>query len=122
MFTFQWSGVNLALAAGAALLCEFWITWLLHLRYDRQFGWSFIISGLVTFSLPAFSSIGVTVYLILESGMELLDQLLMLTALALCCLWSGWRLKQRLLGRIFYQKSGSKGQLSDSAAAESPSS
>ncbi|MEZ0370052.1 MAG: hypothetical protein ACAI44_13275, partial [Candidatus Sericytochromatia bacterium] len=74
---------------------------LLHQRYASQFGWGFVLSGLVSLSLPAIAVIGVPVYLLLESGLALTDRLLMLAGFALCCLWTGWRLKHRLLNRVF---------------------
>lgn len=101
MFSLHWNPTHLILAALAALLFDLYCSWLLHLRYGRQFGPGFIGSGFLTFSLPALAIIGVPVFLILASGLEPGDQGLMLGAMALCCAWTGWRLRHRLLSKVF---------------------
>lgn len=100
MFSFSWHPPYLIAAILAALAFDLYCSRLLHARYGNQFK-GFVGAGLVTFSLPAVILIGVPVYLILASGLELGDRLMMLGAMLLCCLWAGWRLRHRLLSRIF---------------------
>jgi len=64
MFTIHWDTNALIFSAAVTLLVDYYITSLLHRRYDRQFGWSFIVSGLVTFSMPLVILIGLPVYVI----------------------------------------------------------
>ncbi|MEZ0372162.1 MAG: hypothetical protein ACAI44_23990, partial [Candidatus Sericytochromatia bacterium] len=69
MISFYWNPSSLALAALASLLFAIYLSRLLHQRYASQFGWGFVLSGLVSLSLPAIAVIGVPVYLLLESGL-----------------------------------------------------
>lgn len=101
MITLSWSLPFLSIAALAALAFDLYCSRLLHLRYGEQFGAGFVWAGLVSFSLPSLVMIGVPAYLILASGLDWTDRLLMLAGLGLCCLWTGWRLRRRVLNRIF---------------------
>ena len=98
MFSFHWHLPYLAVAILAAGAFDFYCSRLLHARYGKQFGAGFVGAGLVSFSLPALLIIGVPVYLILASGLELSDRLMMLGAILLCCLWSGWPSRRASMG------------------------
>ncbi len=64
MINIHWNLSALIFSAAVTLLVDYYITTLLHRRYDRQFGWSFIASGLVAFSMPLLLVIGLPTYLI----------------------------------------------------------
>lgn len=101
MFDIHINAVSLALASLAAFLCDDFVTRLLHRRYDRQYGWTFVLSGWVTFSLPALSLIGVPVYLLLEMPLPwVLKAFFLLAFTGVLFVLGGW-LQRRLLSRIF---------------------
>lgn len=101
MFNFTWNPLSLTLAGLASLFFAFVLSYLLHLRYDKQFGWSFLLIGLLSIGPPVVCVLGVVLYLILESGLDLIDRALLLGALIASCSWTLWRLKKRMLSKIF---------------------
>lgn len=101
MFNYNLNPLSLTLAGLASLFFALVLSYFLHLRYDRQFGWGFMLIGMFSLGPPAVSVLGLTIYLIVESGLELIDILLMLSALLACCCWTLWRLRSRLLSKIF---------------------
>jgi len=103
IFDIHWNATYLCLAAGVAFVCDFFLTWLLHLRYDRQFGWSFVASGLVAFSLPMLILVGLPVYLVLISALPLAAKIAVLALLGLVLARLGSKLARRLLSKIFYR-------------------
>lgn len=120
MFTYTWNPLSLSLALLVSGLFALKVSHLLHLRYDRQFGAGFLLTGLVALAPPALASIGVSVYLIAESGLSLLDRSLMLSLLLVCLLWVLWRLKHRLLKKIFAKQSP-QSQPNEAATITQPS-
>ena len=104
---------SLVVALSLSLLFDFYISWLLHLRYGKQFGASFIISGIVTFSLPCFLAVGLPVYLILSVQAAPVLTLVLLTPLFMAYLVAGFLLKRRILNKTF-----TKPKIGDAAKTE----
>ncbi len=101
----------LLVAGGIAFLFDFYVTWLLHLRYSRQFGVSFVLSGLVAFSLPCFIGVGFPVYCVLAAPVAPMLRLGLLTLLFVLLLLAGLRLKRKILSKIFPKNSPSHNSL-----------
>lgn len=118
MFEIQWNATALVIAGAVAFAYDFLISWLLHLRYSRQFGWSFVASGLVSFSLPCVSLIGVPLYLILDAGFDPVIKGVLLLFQAALLLFVGYLLKRKILNKIFPAKKPP----SDNAVAPPPAS
>ncbi|MBF2053611.1 MAG: hypothetical protein IGS03_09130 [Candidatus Sericytochromatia bacterium] len=118
MFEIRWNATALVIAGTVAFAYDFFISWLLHLRYSRQFGWSFVASGLVSFSLPCVSLIGVPLYLILDAGFDVVIKGVLLLFQAVLLLVVGYLLKRKILSKIFPAKKPP----SDSAVTSPPAS
>lgn len=80
---------------------DLYIARLLHRRYDRQFGVSFVLSGLVAFSLPCFFVVGVPVYFILAAQAHPALTLILLTPLFVAYIVGGIWLRHKVLNKIF---------------------
>lgn len=101
MFNLAWDPTSLALAGLIALSFDAYLAHILHCRYDQQFGWSFVLSGLVTFSLPSLIVVGLPLYLVLASPAALLPRSLALAALMFLYVRWTLRLRKRILSKIF---------------------
>lgn len=101
MFDIHIDATSLLIAGGVALFYDFCVSWLLHLRYDRQFGWSFVASGLVTFSLPSLLLVGLPHYLVLSAPLALPLKMAFLFAFQIVFLRLLMRLQARILSKIF---------------------
>lgn len=107
---------SLAVALSFSLLFDLYISWLLHLRYGKQFGISFILSGIVAFSMPSVLVVGFPVYLILAIQLAPVLTLILLTPLFIAYLVAGFWLKRRILSKTF-----AKPKVSDAPAKTEPS-
>ncbi len=112
-----WNPIHVLIAFTLALGLAYVLTYFLHLRYDRQFGKSFLFIGTVALLPLSIVLFGIPLFLLLAAGLAWYDQLMMLSLLALCLLWTFWRLKSLLLRKIFKKKT--KDPLQDNAVAES---
>lgn len=92
---------SLAVAISLSLLFCFYISWLLHLRYGKQFGISFVISGIAAFLMPCFLVVGIPVYLILAAQVNPALTLGLLTPLFIAYIVAGIWLKRKILNKIF---------------------
>lgn len=102
MFKIYWDPTALALSVSATLGVAYYVTALLHRRYDRQFGWSFMLSGVIAFLLPLGTIIGLPVYAV--SGLLPVHwsvKLALLAVLSVPVLLVLMILKARLLSKIF---------------------
>lgn len=102
MFSIQWDLSALIFSVAVTFFVNYYITSLLHRRYDCQFGWSFIVSGLVAFSLPLLTLIGIPTYLIsavlpVHWGVKAACLLALLVPLLLALML----LKAKILSKIF---------------------
>lgn len=111
-----WNPLHALIAFALALTLAYALTYFLHLRYDRQFGKSFLFTGTLALLPPSLFIFGIPVFLILAADLTWYDQLMMLGLLALSLLWTFWRLKSLLLRKIFRKKT--KDQFQDNAAVE----
>lgn len=100
-FMFRLDLESLAVALSLSLLFDLYISWLLHLRYGKQFGISFILSGIMAFSMPCFLVVGIPVYLILAAQASPALTLILLTPLFVAYLVAGLWLKRKILNKIF---------------------
>ncbi len=112
-----WNPIHALIAFALALGLAYLLTYFLHLRYDRQFGNGFLFTGTLALLPPSIVLLGIPTFLLLAAELAWYDQLMMFGLLALCLLWTFWRLKSLLLRKIFKKKP--KDQSQDNAAAES---
>ena len=99
MFHIHWESLTTALFLSIAY--AFYVTHLLHRRYDRQFGWGFMASGIVAFLMPCFLVIGIPVYFILAAQAPPVFTIALLTPLFLAYGVAAFWLKRKLLSKIF---------------------
>lgn len=99
MFQLHWESFFTALLLSLAY--DFYVTQLLHRRYDRQFGVSFMASGIVAFSMPCFLIIGLPVYFILAAKAPPAFSIALLTPLFLAYGVAAFWLKRKILNKVF---------------------